>query len=166
MIQHWFHCFCFCSWQGLVQLESDHYCQPVAIFLTQTLTLLFLNTPHASPWQPWTCGFHLFILLPLSAMLVQNAFGQSYSAHPLALIFLFPHWCKCKVKKDKVMDSLFVNCIQRTNPSSGEMVCVVSVLLNPPFYLTGGCWPPRPCRTPTIYWRVGIYGISQRKERL
>lgn len=63
------------------------------------------------------------------------------------------------------MESLFVNYIQRTNLAS-EVVRVVSALLNIPFDLTGGCWPPRPCRTPTIYWRTGIYGISQREERI
>lgn len=55
------------------------------------------------------------------------------------------------------MDSLFVNDIQRTN---------LSALLNIPFDLTGGCWPPRPCRTPTLYRGAGIYGISQREERI
>lgn len=57
-----------------------------------------------------------------------------------------------------------MNYIQMKNPPSKEMVSVASALLNIPFDFIGGRWPPWPCRTPTIYWRIGIYGISQRKE--
>lgn len=77
---------------------------------------------------------------------------------------LFPHWHEGE--EAKVRDSLFVSYIQRTTPPSRKMVGVIFTLLNVPFDLTGGCWPPWPSRTSTIYWRAGIHGIPQREERI
>ena len=88
-----------------------------------------------------------------------------FPSHPLALTVFF-FLLSARVRMKKAMDSVFVSYIQRTNPPSGEMVCVVSALLNVPFDLTGRCWPPWLCRTPTIYRRTGIYGISQREKMI
>lgn len=110
-----------------------------------------VNLFFSHPFALSLCGDNTKLTLKLTILLIPYQRNWFFSL------------AQCS-KKTKIMGNLFVDHNQKTSlPFAGLHNYP---LFNALFDFTGGCWPPWPCRTTSIYWGTRIHGIPQREKRL